>query len=103
MDQAMGDLQSQLDEVKRLWEEERVARQRLEVEVAALKTGQSAAPPASAHASPAVPPAVPPSGEASGIDSNGASKRALDESAGSPPPDSEEKDLQDRVKRQRLE
>ncbi|KAF8999846.1 hypothetical protein BDQ17DRAFT_1246179 [Cyathus striatus] len=33
MDQAMGDLQAQLEEVKRLWEEERLNRQRLESEV----------------------------------------------------------------------
>jgi len=33
MDQAMGDLQSQLEEVRRLWEEERTARQRLESEL----------------------------------------------------------------------
>ena len=37
MDQAMGDLQSQLDEVRRLWDEERNARQRLESELNMLR------------------------------------------------------------------
>ena len=37
MDQAMGDLQAQLDEVRRLWEEDRVARQRVETELEVLR------------------------------------------------------------------
>jgi hypothetical protein len=37
MDQAMGDLQAQLEEVKRLWEEERIARQRAESELEVLR------------------------------------------------------------------
>jgi len=43
MDQAMGDLQAQLEEVKRLWEEERMARTRLDAELDAFKkaTGTS--------------------------------------------------------------
>ena len=40
MDQAMGDLQSQLEEVKRLWDEERTKRETLEKELELLK-GQS--------------------------------------------------------------
>jgi transcriptional regulator CBF1 len=36
MDQAMGDLQQQLDEVRRLWEEERTARQRAESDLGML-------------------------------------------------------------------
>lgn len=40
MDQAMGDLQAQLEEVRRAWEEERAARQRLEAELQGLR-GQS--------------------------------------------------------------
>jgi len=39
MDQAMGDLQAQLDEVKRMWEEERMARGRLEAELELVKNG----------------------------------------------------------------
>jgi hypothetical protein len=41
MDQAMGDLQAQLEEVKRLWEEERIARQRAESELDVLRGIQS--------------------------------------------------------------
>jgi hypothetical protein len=37
MDQAMGDMQNQLDEVKRLWDEERMARQRAESELEVLR------------------------------------------------------------------
>ncbi|KAF6749798.1 hypothetical protein DFP72DRAFT_818457 [Ephemerocybe angulata] len=37
MDQAMGDLQAQLEEVKRLWDEERNARARLETELELLR------------------------------------------------------------------
>ncbi|KAF8970717.1 hypothetical protein BDZ97DRAFT_1790677 [Flammula alnicola] len=38
MDQAMGDLQAQLEEIKRLWEEERMARARLEAELDVLRS-----------------------------------------------------------------
>jgi transcriptional regulator CBF1 len=37
MDQAMGDLQAQLEEMRRLWEEERHARQRAESELEVLR------------------------------------------------------------------
>ncbi|KIJ60896.1 hypothetical protein HYDPIDRAFT_116574 [Hydnomerulius pinastri MD-312] len=37
MDQAMGDLQAQLEEMRRLWEEERMARQRAENELEVLR------------------------------------------------------------------
>jgi len=37
MDQAMGDLQAQLEEMRRLWEEERAARQRAENELELLR------------------------------------------------------------------
>ncbi|KAF9238639.1 hypothetical protein BU15DRAFT_88282 [Melanogaster broomeanus] len=37
MDQAMGDLQAQLEEVRRLWDEERMARQRAESELEVLR------------------------------------------------------------------
>jgi transcriptional regulator CBF1 len=40
MDQAMGDLQAQLEEVKRLWDEERTGRQRLESELEHLRGRQ---------------------------------------------------------------
>lgn len=38
MDQAMGDLQAQLEEIKRLWEEERMARTRVEAELEVLRS-----------------------------------------------------------------
>jgi hypothetical protein len=44
MDQAMGDLQAQLEEVKRLWEEERMNRSRLEAELNVLR-GMNNMPP----------------------------------------------------------
>lgn len=39
MDQAMGDLQAQLEEMRRLWDEERGARQRCESELTLLRGG----------------------------------------------------------------
>ncbi|KAJ7219977.1 hypothetical protein GGX14DRAFT_515294 [Mycena pura] len=42
MDQAMGDLQVQLDEIRRMWEEERMARQRAEQELEALRGSKAA-------------------------------------------------------------
>ncbi|KAI0791066.1 hypothetical protein C8Q75DRAFT_759177 [Abortiporus biennis] len=45
MDQAMGDLQAQLEEMRRLWEEERVARQRADAELDALRGLQNGQPP----------------------------------------------------------
>lgn len=44
MDQAMGDLQTQLEEIKRFYEEERNIRQRLENEVQALRNGMHHVP-----------------------------------------------------------
>ena len=64
MDQAMGDLQAQLEEMRRMWDEERVARQRAEAELELLrghKAGAGAgsapttgAPLSSAAAAPAL-------------------------------------------------
>ncbi|KAF7321083.1 BHLH domain-containing protein [Mycena chlorophos] len=42
MDQAMGDLQVQLDEIRRMWEEERLGRQRAEAELESLRGGGGA-------------------------------------------------------------
>ncbi|RPD63399.1 hypothetical protein L227DRAFT_521541 [Lentinus tigrinus ALCF2SS1-6] len=77
MDQAMGDLQAQLEEMRRMWDEERVARQRAEAELELLRghkagtagaaapaaasgsapSGAAAAAPAPAAAAPAAPSA----------------------------------------------
>jgi bHLH factor len=43
MDQAMGDLQAQLEEMRRLWEEERAARTRAESELDVLRGLKSSA------------------------------------------------------------
>jgi bHLH factor len=43
MDQAMGDLQAQLEEVKRMWEEERMARSRLEADMEVFKNMNASA------------------------------------------------------------
>ncbi|KAJ7630065.1 hypothetical protein DFH06DRAFT_705544 [Mycena polygramma] len=43
MDQAMGDLQVQLDEIRRMWEDERLNRQRAEQELEALRGSTAAA------------------------------------------------------------
>jgi bHLH factor len=41
MDQAMGDLQTQLEDMRRMWEEERDARQRVEEELEVIRGGSS--------------------------------------------------------------
>lgn len=53
MDQAMGDLQAQLEEMRRLWEEERAARTRAESELDVLRglKGPPVAPDGAASAS----------------------------------------------------
>ncbi|EMD34944.1 hypothetical protein CERSUDRAFT_54127 [Gelatoporia subvermispora B] len=62
MDQAMGDLQAQLEEMRRMWEEERVARQRLETELQVLRGMQTDQP---AGAPPTAPAAAAPASSAS--------------------------------------
>lgn len=58
MDQAMGDLQAQLEEMRRLWEEERAARQRAESELEVLRQVPQGAV-ASAVGAPPRPPSQP--------------------------------------------
>lgn len=70
MDQAMGDLQAQLEEMRRMWEEERIARERIQSELEVLRglqqglslgAAQAAAAAAVANMSstaPALPPAA---------------------------------------------
>ncbi|KAJ7270671.1 hypothetical protein B0H12DRAFT_1008823 [Mycena haematopus] len=62
MDQAMGDLQVQLDEIRRMWEEERMLRQRAEQELEGLRGN-------SAPSSSGEKRATPEGGEAEGGDS----------------------------------
>lgn len=90
MDQAMGDLQAQLEEMRRLWEEERQTRQRLEVELHALK---------------GLPPPVESEGDAaaSGAGKDG-SKRPREGEEGSPAGEGTSGgDADDRGKRPRTE
>ena len=62
MDQAMGDLQAQLEEMRRMWDEERTARQRAEAELAVIKGLQSPSAPAGAPSTSA--PATTPTSAA---------------------------------------
>ena len=54
MDQAMGDLQAQLEEMRRMWDEERVARQRAEAEPELLRGHTAGAGAAATAAAAAV-------------------------------------------------
>ena len=74
MDQAMGDLQAQLEEVRRLWDEERLARQRAEAELDVLRglqqpgaAGAAATSTAAAAAAAAIVAAVGVNASSSGI------------------------------------
>ncbi|OBZ74673.1 Transcriptional regulator CBF1 [Grifola frondosa] len=58
MDQAMGDLQAQLEEMRRMWEEERMARQRADSELEVLR-GVQGPPGASGVAPTSASPAAP--------------------------------------------
>ncbi|KAK7055485.1 psilocybin cluster transcription regulator [Favolaschia claudopus] len=52
MDQAMGDLQVQLDSMRKMWDEERIQHQRLKQELEALRGEGKAAPTGEKRASP---------------------------------------------------
>ena len=68
MDQAMGDLQAQLEEMRRMWDEERVARQRAEAELELLRGHAAVAvAPAPGGAAPAVAPAPAPATPPDGV------------------------------------
>jgi hypothetical protein len=59
MDQAMGDLQAQLEEMRRLWEEERAARTRAESELDVLRGLKTSSASADNHATSASTGAAP--------------------------------------------
>jgi bHLH factor len=59
MDQAMGDLQAQLEEMRRLWEEERAARTRAESELDVLRGLKGSSASADSHATSAPTGAAP--------------------------------------------
>ena len=95
MDQAMGDLQSQLEEMKRLWEDERLARQRAESELEVLKglRGQGTGAAPSGQAAEANPDGNKPS-----------PKRTVDDMEEPVSQDGEATEATDeRVKRQRVD
>lgn len=95
MDQAMGDLQAQLDEVRRLWEEERGARQRAEAEIEALK-GAGGLQTSAAQGNP--------NSAGNGSDNNKPSpKRTLEDVIRQSPSGPGEQEVEDRLKRQRIE
>ena len=59
MDQAMGDLQSQLEEMRRLWEEERAAHTRAESELDVLRGLKGSSASADGHSTSAPAGAAP--------------------------------------------
>jgi hypothetical protein len=59
MDQAMGDLQAQLEEMRRLWEEERAARTRAESELDVLRGLKGPSASADSHITSASAGAAP--------------------------------------------
>lgn len=119
MDQAMGDLQGQLEELRRLWDDERTARQRAEAELALLKGMPTPAvppiPPV-VQAPPSLPVVGPTTAAISSVDPNAQEPPAPETAKTSPKRTLEEvnnsaaaEDLQyqetdaDRAKRQRVE
>lgn len=96
MDQAMGDLQAQLEEMRRMWEEERVARQRAEAELELLR-GHA---PGTGAAAPSAPASGAPA-PAAGAKENGKREREEGEPAAGSAGEAAEGD--DRSKRPRVE
>ncbi|KZT03263.1 uncharacterized protein LAESUDRAFT_704857 [Laetiporus sulphureus 93-53] len=83
MDQAMGDLQAQLEEMRRMWEEERIARQRAESELEVLRGLQQGLPLGAAAAAAAAAVAAA-NGNALSSTGEGAGNKTADTSASSP-------------------
>ncbi|KAI0283534.1 hypothetical protein BC826DRAFT_920508 [Russula brevipes] len=80
MDQAMGDLQAQLEEMRRLWEEERAARTRAESELDVLR-GLKSSPVTDA---PAAVPEKATEGSAAASGSDGETTQGGEEESGRP-------------------
>ena len=84
MDQAMGDLQAQLEEMRRLWEEERAARTRAESELDVLRGLKSSAvdgPTATTASSASVPEKAT---EAPAVATSGSDGEGGEEESGRP-------------------
>ena len=88
MDQAMGDLQAQLEEMRRLWEEERAARTRAESELDVLRglKGSSGveAPSAAATSSASAPEKTTEAAAAATSASDGETTQGGEEEGGRP-------------------
>jgi hypothetical protein len=87
MDQAMGDLQAQLEEMRRLWEEERAARTRAESELdvlRGLKTSPATDAPAIGTTAPAAVPEKVTEGSAAASGSDGETTQGGEEESGRP-------------------
>ncbi|KAI0659537.1 hypothetical protein C8Q70DRAFT_116442 [Cubamyces menziesii] len=87
MDQAMGDLQAQLEEMRRLWDEERAARQRAEQELELLRGHGAGAAGKAPNPAPSVPANA--SAAASGTNENGKREREEGDSSAGQPADGE--------------
>ena len=87
MDQAMGDLQAQLEEMRRLWDEERAARQRAEQELELLRGHGAGAAGKAPNPAPSVPANAP--AAAPGTNENGKREREEGDSSAGQPADGE--------------
>ena len=88
MDQAMGDLQAQLEEMRRLWEEERAARTRAESELDVLRglkgSSVAEAPSAAATSSASAPEKTTEAAAAATSASDGETTQGGEEEGGRP-------------------
>lgn len=119
MDQAMGDLQAQLEDMRKLWEEERTSRVRLQAEVEALRNARDGNLPSAAAVAAVVtanagpPPPVsqaalqPPAEEARKSPDNASAKengkREREEGDVQAQVSNSAEDAEERAKRQRVE
>jgi transcriptional regulator CBF1 len=84
MDQAMGDLQAQLEEMRRLWEEERAARTRAESELDVLRGLKTSPATETATAAAAAAAAAPEKATESAATSDGEAAQGGEEESGRP-------------------
>ena len=101
MDQAMGDLQAQLEEMRRMWDEERVSRQRAEAELELLRGHGAGGAGGSGSGSPTAPNAgaAEAAPNPAGAKENGKRDREDEDEKG----EEQQVDGEDRSKRPRVE
>ena len=101
MDQAMGDLQAQLEEMRRMWDEERVSRQRAEAELELLRGHGAGGAGGSGSGSPTAPNAgaAEATPNSAGAKENGKRDREDEDEKG----EEQQVDGEDRPKRPRVE